>query len=115
MADHGFLGGPPRPRRDRRPVLCEEGSFGPLLNGFEDGTSPTCSTAKKGRTLRLFALHRGQWPNPRGSATFESARECRSTPQTINRRRPSEECETAMTEAWWPRGGQQFGSSMLGG
>ncbi|KAG4195108.1 hypothetical protein ERO13_A06G093100v2 [Gossypium hirsutum] len=30
-------------------------------------------------------------------------------------RRPSEACEAAMTEAWWPMGGEKFGSSMLGG
>ncbi|KAG8489575.1 hypothetical protein CXB51_017765 [Gossypium anomalum] len=29
-------------------------------------------------------------------------------------RRPSEARKAAMTEAWWPRGGEKFSSSMLG-
>ncbi|KAG8483517.1 hypothetical protein CXB51_022398 [Gossypium anomalum] len=97
---------------ERRSLLSGMRPHGPSLNGPKTVFSwPTATKEKKGRSpfgssLPSTAIGR----TPRGSAASESAREHRNPPK----RRLSEVRGTAMTEAWWPRGDQQFGSSMLG-
>ncbi|TYI38038.1 hypothetical protein ES332_A03G257500v1 [Gossypium tomentosum] len=92
MADHELLGGPPRP--------CHES----VTSIFEYGISPTCGTIKRGGAFWFLSIRHGQWPNPKGSATFRSARESRSTPQAVNHVR-SERLVVGL------RGGQGFGST----
>ncbi|KAG8487712.1 hypothetical protein CXB51_018144 [Gossypium anomalum] len=82
--------------------------FGPPPNGVEDGAFAAHHDGReKGRPRSV----RHSLPQPlaetlgvqrpskwRGNAE--------APPNSV--RRPSEVCETAMTEAWWPRGGQKL-------
>ncbi|KAG8481692.1 hypothetical protein CXB51_026606 [Gossypium anomalum] len=88
MADHELLGGPPRPCHESVTSIVRCGILRPSLNEFEDGISPTCSTIKRGGAFWFLSLRHGQWPNPKGSATFRSTRESQSTPQAVNRKFP---------------------------
>ncbi|KAG4184420.1 hypothetical protein ERO13_A09G171400v2 [Gossypium hirsutum] len=104
MADHELLGGPPRPCHESVTSIARCGILRPSLNEFEDGISPTCGTIKRGGAFWFLSLRHGQWPNPKGSATFRSARESRSTPQAVNHVRS----ERLVVSS---RGGQGFGST----
>ncbi|KAB2066742.1 hypothetical protein ES319_A09G180800v1 [Gossypium barbadense] len=65
---------------------------------------PNLRHHKERRAFWFLSLRHGQWPNPKGSATFRSARESRSTPQAVNHVR-SERLVVGS------RGGQGFGST----
>ncbi|KAK5836035.1 hypothetical protein PVK06_011775 [Gossypium arboreum] len=88
MADHELLGGPPRPCHESVTSIARCGILRPSLNEFEDGISLTCGTIKRGGAFWFLSLRHGQWPNPKGSATFRSARESRSMPQVVNHKFP---------------------------
>ncbi|TYI09044.1 hypothetical protein ES332_A09G044200v1 [Gossypium tomentosum] len=81
MADHGFVGGLSCPCHESATGIVRYGLLRPSLNEFEDEISLTCGTAKKGGAFWLLSLRHGQWPNPKGLATFGSARECRTRPK----------------------------------
>ncbi|KAG8475071.1 hypothetical protein CXB51_031871 [Gossypium anomalum] len=103
MADHGFLGGPPRPRTT---VVVEWNETSWCISKrSEDGVFMAHRNEReKGKTPFWFlAPFHGHWPNPQGFSGLQ-----------IGVRRLSQVCGMAMTEAWWPRRDQQFGSSMLG-
>ncbi|KAK8357409.1 hypothetical protein V6Z12_A05G416900 [Gossypium hirsutum] len=98
-----------------------EGETGPLSillrTGTESGPSRLAVPRRAEGPLSSLSLRHGQWPNPRGVRRPTDRRErtgAHPEQQIKGVRRLSEVRGTAMIEAWWLRGDQQFGSSMLG-
>ncbi|KAG8476283.1 hypothetical protein CXB51_033019 [Gossypium anomalum] len=102
MADHGFIGGCLH-AHERRSVLCKAGSFGPLLDRFEDRMSATSSNARKGRDPSILRPPPRPMVEPLGVRRPSDRREdAGAHPISVVQRMEEVACGAMKRRAWWP-------------